>query len=286
MLSKHLYVSDMDGTLLASGGLLSPYSSQTLKRLIGRGINFTVASARSYTSVRNVFRDIDLKVPAITHDGAVLYDIANDKVLTSHGMDPISATQVYELAVKHGTSPFIESIIDGTELFITQTIKSEGMKWLYDYRKEAGAKNIIGFDKFEPFANNVISFTLVDQAPVLLALQKEIKSLYSDRIKTHFYSEWDCIHAACLTIHDAKAHKGQGLRDLMKYMDYDYKDITVFGDQHNDLAMFMLAHRSVAVSNAVPELTALSTHQIGHHNDDSVVNFIKNENNHFLTATL
>ncbi|MDZ4661882.1 MAG: Cof-type HAD-IIB family hydrolase [Pseudomonadota bacterium] len=286
MLSKHLYVSDMDGTLLATGGFLSPYSSQKLGHLINRGINFTVASARSYTSVKNVFKNIELKVPAITHDGAVLYDFENDRVLTSHGMDPHAATQMYELAVNHGTSPFIESIVDGEEFFITQTIKSEGMKWLYDYRKQAGAKSIVGFDSFAPISKNVISFTLVDQAAPLLKLQSEIKTLYSDKIKTHFYRDWDCAHASCLTIHDAKAHKGQGLRDLMQYLDYDYKDITVFGDQQNDLAMFMLAQRSVAVSNAVPELIALSTHQVGHHNEDSVVNFILNENNHFLSATL
>mgnify|MGYP001580295201 FL=1 len=201
-------------------------------------------------------------------------------------MDPHAASQMYELIVKHGISPFIESIVAGEELFITKTLQSEGMKWLSDYRKGAGAKSIIGFESFLPISKNVISFTLVDQAGPLLALQSEIKALYSDKIKTHFYREWDCAHASCLTIHDAKAHKGQGLRDLMQHMDYDYKDITVFGDQHNDLAMFMLAQRSVAVSNAVPELVALSTHQIGHHNEDSVVNFILNENNHYLSATL
>lgn len=274
VLMRPIYISDMDGTLLASGGALSSFTANNLRNLLPKGLQFTVASARSYTSVQNVFKDIPLKLPIITHDGALIYDLEKKRPLTFRGLDATHAREIYEIIKELGCVPIIECVLGSSEYFIAENLKNAGMKWLYDYREMAGAETKIGVDSFKHYENHILSYTLVDEAEPLLNLEKQIKKIYGNKIKTHFYTEWDCYQWCCLTIHDAKANKGQGLRDLMEILDCQYKDITVFGDNHNDLAMFLCAGRSIAVANAVPELISNSTHQIGHHNEDSVIRFI------------
>ena len=52
--ARDLYVSDVDSTLLRSDGSLSSYTRDTLNRLIADGLQFTVASARSCASLRQL----------------------------------------------------------------------------------------------------------------------------------------------------------------------------------------------------------------------------------------
>ena len=51
---KTLYVSDLDGTLLNRQSRLSAYTVETLNCLIGEGLPFTYATARSVHSARIV----------------------------------------------------------------------------------------------------------------------------------------------------------------------------------------------------------------------------------------
>ncbi len=271
------YVSDMDGTLLASGGALSAKTKAGLTDLLNKGLNFTVASARSYTSVKSVFEGVPLKLPIITHDGGLIYDLQNEKPLTFRGLEAQMAKDIYKMAQDMGTHPFLECVYKDNEYFMTENVKNEGMKWMIDYRGGAGAKICVGEHDFNTYGEHLLSFTFIDTAQPLLKLQEKVKALYGEQIKTHFYTEWDCYNWCCLTIHDAKANKGQGIMDLAEILNIHHHHVTVFGDNHNDIAMFTTAGRAVAVENAIPELKSNSHVQIGHHNDDSVYHFLYDE---------
>ena len=51
----------------------------------------------------------------------------------------------------------------------------------------------------------------------------------------------------------------------------------VFGDNSNDIGMFKIADRAVAVSNATPELKAFAHEIIGSGDTDSVAMYLKND---------
>ena len=48
----------------------------------------------------------------------------------------------------------------------------------------------------------------------------------------------------------------------------------VFGDEANDIPMFEIAGRGVAVENAIPELKRIAHEIIGPHHSDSVVRYL------------
>ncbi len=55
-----LYVSDLDGTLLQSDATLSARSQDILRGLLDDGMTFTIATARSAFSVRQILGDLPL----------------------------------------------------------------------------------------------------------------------------------------------------------------------------------------------------------------------------------
>ena len=70
-----LYVSDLDGTLLDSDGQLPEDSIQRLNRLIDKGLNFTIATARNYDSAYPLLRGLNLKHPVILFNGVYLTEL-------------------------------------------------------------------------------------------------------------------------------------------------------------------------------------------------------------------
>jgi 5-amino-6-(5-phospho-D-ribitylamino)uracil phosphatase len=54
-------------------------------------------------------------------------------------------------------------------------------------------------------------------------------------------------------------------------------EITVFGDHVQDVQLFNVGKRKVAVANAIDELKQVATHHIGINDEDSVVKFIERE---------
>ena len=62
--------------------------------------------------------------------------------------------------------------------------------------------------------------------------------------------------------------KGTGLKELSKYFNIELSDIHVFGDSMNDIPMFKVAGKSIAMKNAINELKLLSDDTTEHINDD------------------
>ena len=72
--SRVLYVSDLDGTLMRNDETISAYTERTLNKLIGEGLAFTYATARSVESARTITGGLKLKLPVVTRNGTVLAD--------------------------------------------------------------------------------------------------------------------------------------------------------------------------------------------------------------------
>ena len=70
-----LYITDLDGTLLRSDATLSAFSRSVLADLLSRGVLFTVASARSVTSIRPILNGLPLPLPVIEFNGAFISDL-------------------------------------------------------------------------------------------------------------------------------------------------------------------------------------------------------------------
>ena len=66
---KTLYISDLDGTLLNSKAMLSDFTVKTINDLTDKGMNFTIATARTSATVLKMLSDVNIKIPVILMNG-------------------------------------------------------------------------------------------------------------------------------------------------------------------------------------------------------------------------
>jgi hypothetical protein len=126
------------------------------------------------------------------------------------------------------------------------------------------------------FADQVVCFTVIGYEHDLCALEKEIMEKYDAFIRTHLFKDiYSEFH--WLTIQDINASKDLAIKAIMKKMGIGDCEIVVFGDNDNDLPMFDVAKRSIAVENATHKLKRHATEVIGSNQEESVVAYIQND---------
>ena len=67
-------ISDLDGTLLCRGHHVTKFTKDVIKEIIEKGINFYIASGRSYDQIGYITEQLEVKIPIIAANGARIFD--------------------------------------------------------------------------------------------------------------------------------------------------------------------------------------------------------------------
>ena len=265
-----LYITDLDGTLLNSSGNLSENSRKMISDFIENGANFTVATARTFATVKEMFKGIDLKLPLVLMNGVMLYSISDDRVVTYHNINENAVTRVLEIYKKHGAYPMLYRCVkNGLEIEYFSKDNPYQMKYIGN-RDEINGKRFLYSPVFDSENNkNIIYIVTLDEYEKLLPIYNDIKK--SDDVSCAFYSD---NYTGCyfMEVFASGVSKASTLLEVKNTIKADR--VIAFGDNLNDMEMFRIADEAYAVENACEELKAIATETIGCNNDDSVANYI------------
>ncbi len=267
---RTLYVSDLDGTLMRNNEKLSSHTVDTINALLGKGLAFTYATARSIESARPIAGGLNLKLPVITRNGAVLADNMTgrhlQKSVFTEEETVLLRTMLPELP-KYG---FVSCFI-GEDMIRTYMPgeHSEGLQGYIDYYADDPSMRKV--DSLEEM------FTGIPGYVTMIGVKEDIAPLY-ERVRE--YKGWESLFQKdtyrdeyWIEICPRNCTKAKTILKLKEQL--GYKRLVVFGDSLNDISMFRIADESYAVSNAMDELKAIATGVIGSNEDDSVAEFIK-----------
>ncbi len=271
-----LYVSDLDGTLLTSEAKLSETTRRELTDMLNVGLPFTVASARSVVSMQAILDGLPLRLPVIEFNGAFISEPHTGRHLATWAMEGAVAERVVAMAWEAGVPPFL-SLFDGRRDRL-QYVKTTnvGMQWYVHNRQSVGDKRLEQVaDLSLGLREQVVCITLIEREGLLHELAGRIRAECGPRVdalvQRNIYSpDW-----LWLTVRSEKATKAAALRYVAGELGVDLADVTVFGDDTNDIPMFETAGRAVAVENAVAELKRCADEVIGPHESDSVVEYLR-----------
>jgi hypothetical protein len=276
---KQIYISDLDGTLLQDDATISPYAKDLLIELLDRGVNFTVASARSLASVRQILCGIPFALPVISINGAFISDFATGEHVFINDMDKGAVVAVYELIRNYHCYPFMSTFDGAEDRVYYQRVANDGMGWFQENRVACGDDSVRHAKDIESkFEENVVAFAVINTFEKLKPLAEKIESEFAGCVETHFFENIYSPPWWWLTIHDKKSCKSIAVKKLVEDAGFGMDELTVFGDRLNDLEMFKVAGRSVAVRNACDEIKGCATEVIGANTEDSVVKFLVDEN--------
>ena len=273
-----VYISDLDGTLLQNDATLSDFAKDTLRDLLAEGLQFTVASARSVVSMQGMLRGLPLPLPVIEFNGAFLSDLNTGRHEIINAIAPSIAGGLYELVLACHLVPFVSSFDGSEDRVHYDTVINDGMHWyLNDRLRHRDRRWRDPSDLAASVREQVVCFTIVAKKEVLAELQAAVLEIYAGSVETHLFENQYSPGWHWLTVHDYRATKDQAIRLLVDRYVLSGKEIVVFGDQSNDLKMFQIADRSVAVANAMEELKRRADILIGSNEQDSVVKFIADD---------
>lgn len=260
---RTLYVSDLDGTLLHSGGYLSGFSKKQLAFFAGRGVHLACATARSPITAPRVLDGAPFLASAILMNGALICGQGWNRYDKAFFIENRAALDVLETAERHGHEPFIY-VMRGDAMYVAyRELKTPAMRQFYEIRKSFLAQDDFGFLNENP---RIVYMIFVDARQRLLEAYEEMSKiegvtclLYRDTYAEYWFLE----------IFSREASKKNGALWIKRTMGFDR--MIGFGDNLNDLSLFEACDEAYAVSNAVDELKKAATGVIGSCDEDAVV---------------
>lgn len=269
---KTLYITDLDGTLLNGDKETSPYTRDTLNRMIAGGLHFSAATARTASTAVKILSGLNINVPVILMNGVLIYDINNEKYIRIEAFPAGTAARVAEVFEEHGVTGFMYAINDNKPITFYESLESKVLKDFHDER--VGSYNKI-FERVESFSdavsdNQIIYFTLMDEYEPLKCIIEDFRNI--EGLEAVLYRDIYTKSGWFLELHSIKASKYNALRYLRQYCSFDR--IIGFGDNLNDIPLFKACDECYAVSNAVSELKEAATGIIGENTKDGVAKYI------------
>lgn len=267
---KTLYVTDLDGTLMRNDEKLSAYTVRTINELVRQGLAFTYATARSIESARTITAGLQLTIPAITRNGAVLADNRTGKHLEKAVFTETEVDLLKELLPELPHCGFV-SCFSGDVM----------------YKTVMPGKHTAGMEKYLEKNRNDRRIRMVESPDGMFFGQPGYVTLIDDREKiapiherVRQYSCWESLFQKdtywdeyWLEIVPRNCTKAKAILKMKEACGFD--KLVVFGDSVNDLSMFRAADEAYAVSNALDELKAVATAVIGSNEEDAVAGFLK-----------
>src|SRR5690606_11368841 len=96
-----LVVFDLDGTLLNNDGKIGEESKNLVSELKKKGVRFSFASGRLHSAINKFAEELDIRLPIISLDGALIKNSLDNSVLYESFLSKSKVKKALELSEKY-----------------------------------------------------------------------------------------------------------------------------------------------------------------------------------------
>lgn len=251
-----LVAIDLDDTLLNDNLEISEGTRSSLKTAIARGVVITIATGRMYASAKKIADKLDLEVPLITYQGALVKHAKDGTVLYERNVPPEVVRYVFEYASKNGLH--LQAYHNDTLVAKEENEKLIGYCRLNNISYEIEPD----FDRLaEKTAPKLL---MIDEPEKLDQVMTELKAVIGD--KAHITKS----KPNFLEIMHPEGTKGHALTQLAAHYGIRQEETIGIGDSWNDRELIQQAGLGVAMGNAVSALKEVADYVTSGNNEDGV----------------
>ena len=247
-LSDTLVICDMDNTLLTAKEGLPACNRTVINLFTSLGGLFTVATGRPPESIRAALEGIRLSLPAISCNGALLYDFSTETVLHRSTLNREQATTA------------IKDILNKFPRMGVEVMAGNGEMYVIHANETTHAHQV---DEHLGSIACPIDCVPDGWVKVVFAADPEAIRKLGQYAKTKYYGRDNyflATNSIYLEIMPGGVSKASGLHDLCALMSKSMKNTVFIGDYYNDLELMREAGYAVAVANAPAEVKAAADH--------------------------
>ncbi len=262
-----LIVSDVDGTLTNNNNELGIETKELVRKLSEKGILFTFATQRIHSSVVSFAKELDIKIPIISVNGALIKDIEG-KVISSSIIKPGTVQKALNYSEKY----FVRvALCHGDEIVYTE---SNSVLRDFMYRLGTDYKLV---NSYNDYLNNILEIIMLgNEKSTIKYIQKKMNfpaKIFNTAKYFRSSTKQGVYH---LEIRKSGTSKKTGMQKLAKYLGFKKSEVAVLGDWFNDRDLFEYGGFNVALQNAVAELKLKADYVTERTNDeDGVAEFLK-----------
>ena len=259
-----LIAIDLDGTMLNKYGIITQNTKDVIKKVQEKGIEVIIASGRTINSVKNFSKEINSKNYFISGNGAITYDIKNDKILYENVLSKNKAQQVIKICEENSIyySVYTENGIITKNLnyntlyYYKENLNKEEkekthiniVQDVYNYIEEKDEKilKIMICDNnqlvFKSILKKIKEITDIEILDVSHMSRKLIKQGTEEIALEYFYTE----------ITSKNVDKWNALEMLIEMLNITKEEVITIGDNANDVKMIQNAGLGVAMGESAP----------------------------------
>lgn len=236
-----MIATDLDGTLLAPGGMEMPERNKTaLERATAMGVQTVICTGRIFSGGQKFALSIPGDQPVVCVNGAIVRMSRSLEYLRRVPVKPELAQEVLAFLKDH----------DARRWYYCGDVcmAEEESEALESLRRRTNAHVEIVPDLSKVIGNGpekILTYLPPEEAA---AIQKELEIAFAGRLYITRSS------ASQVEILDPASTKGQALEMLAKRFSIPRENIVAFGDNLNDLELFKAAGIKVAMGNAEDRL--------------------------------
>ena len=249
MKTKTLYISDLDGTLLASDGHISDRSRNILNKVIKDGAKVSIATSRNLFAFDQRVAGVDFSIPVILNTVLQLKKILDENEIASF---------IYGL-VDEELYLLYEGLFDEAD---QAYIKKRGPMY-HTFKKDLASLSEMSDSCKVIFFVGYGSYEKTKRILDLSASVDGIKATITKDIYTGNYF---------IEICEESVSKASAILKLKEM--YDIDEIVAFGDNVNDVEMLELSDRCYVPENGLPQIREMADMVIEKNDLDSVARFI------------
>jgi Predicted hydrolases of the HAD superfamily len=262
-----LYVSDLDGTLLDNEGQLPNEAAEIINGLMDKGLQFTYATARSFSSAGKITSALKLKLPVITYSGVVV----GDGVTMRYEMPPkAELANLFQALEREKIAPLVYAVIGGKER--CSWIRGLETHGIQNYvRSRDGNERMRPVESFAAlFEGEIFYFSHIGTKEQM----QRAKELFAAApvLNAHIQQDTYFPEDFWMEAFSAGANKACAVQMLKKQLGAD--KLVCFGDNLNDIPMFKVADECYAVENACEEVKKRATAVISSNEEYGVAKWL------------
>ena len=216
-----LVVSDLDGTLLNDDSEVSIETIEIIKKLRENGIEFAIATGRSFNSANKIRKKIGLEIYLICNNGANIYN-KNGKMIKNNIMPADLIRKVIKFLTENNVGYFA---FDGS-----------GVNFYIPENTEVDSEFLE--EHIPHYIKNMEDIENLPALEKILIIEDDPKRIYEikDLVHKNFDNELEIVISAddCLDLNIKGCSKKGGVEYISQELEINPRELMAFGDSGND----------------------------------------------------
>jgi Cof subfamily protein (haloacid dehalogenase superfamily) len=262
IMAIRLFITDLDGTLLDKKHRISAENKKAIQEAVAQGTIVTIATGRMYISALPYAKQLEVDVPIITYNGALIKSVSG-KVLFESYLKPQDVKDVLTYCLKKKW--FIQIYKDDKLYFAEHSAKACAYEELAGIKGETvGAEGL--YEKTEHVPKMLVITSGAEETDKVVA---ELREAFGARV---FPVKSNPNYAEIISI---GVNKATALEKLLPKLGLKREETMAIGDSNNDLPMLKAAGYSVAMGNANDKVKAVCNYETADCANDGVAAAIR-----------